>query len=194
LAGVLHAIGRGLEWLFARPARWIYHHLLVHIGHGFQLAFGNWWPVALGVLALGAGVVVGLLLVRRRARISARSAAIPGVGGQGEDPDELERLAIGAEDAGDHERAVRLRFRAGLVRLARQGVIANQDSQTDRQLSVRLHSPTFDALAVRHEVIVYGRQPATEHDVEAARHDWPRALTEALSGSGDTNSGGPPSP
>ncbi len=193
LAGVLDAIGRGLEWLFARPARWLYHHLLVHIGHGFHVAFGNWWPVALGVLALGTGVVVGLLLVRRRARISARTAPTRGIDRQGEDPDELERRALGAEEAGDHEAAVRLRFRSGLLRLARQGVITNQDAQTDRQLSVRLQSPTFDTLAVRHEVIVYGRDPATEDDVAAARHDWPRALAEARSASDDAVGAGAPS-
>jgi hypothetical protein len=179
LAGVLHAVGRALNYALGRPAVWLYHHLLIHIGHGFTSAFGGWWVVVVAVLAVGLGVTVGVLLVRRRARVSAREIASGRTASDRENPDDIEKRADEAESAGDHETAVRLRFRAGLVRLQRKGIIVNQDAQTGRQLSMRLHSPTFDALARRHEMIVYARDSATSVDAATARTSWPRVLSES---------------
>ncbi len=185
LAGVLHALGRALNAALGGPARWLYHHVLLRIGHGFTSAFGGWWIVVVGLIAVGLGVAVGVLLINRRARISARDVASGSIHPAIEDPDELDRRAASAESSGDDETAVRLRFRAGLLRLQRKGVIVNQDAQTGRQLSERLHSPTFDALAGRHEMIVYARDPATPVDAVTARTDWPRVLVEARSGDAD---------
>ena len=179
LAGVLHALGRALNATLGHPARWLYHHLLLHIGHGVKTAFGGWWVVVLGVVAVGFGVTVGVLIVRRRGRISAREQMSGSFGGAFDDPDEIERQASDAENAGDHETAVRLRFRAGLVRLHRRGIIVNEEAQTGRQLALSLHSPTFDALAGRLEMIVYARDAATAADAATARTDWPRVLDEA---------------
>lgn len=179
LAGVLHALGRGLNAAFGRPARWLYHHLLLHIGHGFKVAFGGWWIVVVAAVAVALGVGAGVVIVKRRARISARHRAERSIDVSAEDPDDIDRRAAAAEDAGDHETAVRLRFRAGLLRLQSRGVIAGYDAQTGRQLSARLRSPTFETLAGRHEVIVYGRDPATAADATAARAQWPLVLVEA---------------
>ncbi|HXQ76480.1 MAG TPA: hypothetical protein VN791_08295 [Acidimicrobiales bacterium] len=182
LAGVFHAIGRALNAALGGPARWVYRHLLVHVGHGFRSAFGGWWVVVLGVMAVALGVAVGVLIARRRVRVSARGSTARSTEGGTEDPHEIERRAEMAESSGDHETAVRLRFRAGLLRLQRRGVIVNQDAQTDRQLSVTLHSPTFDALAGRHEMIVYAGDRATSVDAATARAAWPRVLEEFRSG------------
>jgi hypothetical protein len=182
LAGVLHALGRALNWAFGRPARWLYRHVLLHIGHGFKLAFGGWWVVVVGVLALALGVAVGVLIVRRRARISARETESASITTTTDDPDDIDGRAAAAESAGDHETAVRLRFRAGLVRLQRSGIIVNQSAQTGRQLSATLRSPTFDALAGRHELIVYARDPATPADSTTAREAWARVLVESRAG------------
>jgi hypothetical protein len=179
LAGVLHAVGRALNYALGRPSVWLYHHLLVHIGHGFTSAFGGWWVVVVGALAIALGVAIGVVLVRRRARVSARVMATGLALADIEDPDDIDERAAQAESAGDLETAIRLRFRAGLVRLQRKGVIVNQDAKTGRQLSVTLHSPTFDALARRHEMIVYARDRATPADAATARSDWPRVLSEA---------------
>jgi hypothetical protein len=179
LAGVLHAIGRALNAALGRPSRWLYHHVLLHVGHGFKAAFGGWWVVVLGVVAVGLGVAVGVLIVRRRGRISARDRVSGSLGGASDDPDEMEQQASNAESAGDHETAVRLRFRAGLVRLHHRGIIVNEEAQTGRQLAVALDSPTFDALAGRLEMIVYARDAATPADAASARTDWPRVLDEA---------------
>jgi hypothetical protein len=56
--------------------------------------------------------------------------------------------------------------------------LVGSDVQTDRQLSARLRSDTFDALAGRHEVIVFARHPATPADSASARTQWPRVLDE----------------
>ncbi len=183
LAGVIHAIGQAADWAFGRPLRWILHHVLVHIGHGFKSAFGGFWPVVLGILALGVGLLVGTLLIRRRGRISAERGTGQWSAGPGEDVGVLDRRADEAEAIGDHESAVRLRFRAGLLRLKTSGLISEYTSQTRHQLSARLDSPTFDALARRHEMIVYGRAPATSFDAVTARDSWPRVLAEVRTGS-----------
>lgn len=175
-------MGRALNAALGRPARWIYRHLLLHIGHGFSAAFGGWWVLVAGILAVGLGITVGVLVVRRRTTVAARATSSLPIESSTEDPDAIEQRAVDAEGAGDHEEAVRLRFRAGLVRLQRIGLVVNQQSQTGRQLSVTLHSPTFDGLAGRHERIVYAGDDATAEDAVTARTDWPRVLVESRSG------------
>lgn len=184
LAGLFHALGRALNAALGRPARWLYRHLLVHIGHGFQSAFGGWWILVVGILAVGLGVAVGVLVVKRRTKVSIDRSRSLALGLSTEDPDEIEQRAADAEQAAHHEEAVRLRFRAGLVRLQRMGIVVNQQSQTDRQLSVMLHSPAFDGLAGRHERIVYAGDSATAADAATARTDWPRVLVESRPGHG----------
>jgi len=181
LAGVLHAMGRALAYVVGRPARWVYHHLLLHLGHGFKLAFGGWWPVAAFTAAVVAGVLVGVLLVRRRTR-PGRAAGTAKATETEADPDALDRAAAEAEGSGDYETAVRLRFRAGLLRLARRGLLARYDALTDRQLSTQIGSPTFGSLAGRHEAIVFGRDPATALDAADARERWPRVPAEIGAG------------
>jgi hypothetical protein len=133
--------------------------------------FGSWWPLLVLFIALLAGVIVGRILIRRR--------AVPGrkVTGQinmpaDEDPDELEVRARQAERDGDLQAAVRLRFRAGVIRLERMGVVHRAPTRTDRELSRSLHSVTFDALASDLESIVYGGAPATEQQAADALSGW----------------------
>lgn len=181
LAGILHALGRALDAVFGPPLRWLYHHVLLHIGHGFTESVGAWWPLAVAALAVVAGVLAGVVLVRHRTRVQA-----PAVASRGhlsaEDPGALEAEASAAETAGDHERAVRLRYRAGLIRLARQGALVDDGARTDRQLAQLVGSATFGRLARRHERIVYGGEPAVAEDSSTARHEWPRVLVEARGG------------
>lgn len=96
-----------------------------------------------------------------------------------EDPRELDRLADEAERAGDLERALRLRFRAGLIRLVRQGAIPPRESLTSGEIRRLLRIRDFDRLARAFDEVVYGGRRAEPADLEDARARWPRVLAEA---------------
>jgi hypothetical protein len=113
----------------------------------------------------GGGVVV---------ERSARSA-----GEHGPDPRELERLADEAERRGELERALRLRFRAGLLRLARIEAVPQPETLTSRQLVRLLGSEHFGLLARDLDEVVYGGRAASRTDVENARAGWPQVLARA---------------
>jgi hypothetical protein len=179
LAGALHRIGHWLDDLFGPIGRWIEDHLLQPTAHGFKLAFGGWWPYAAGAIAVAAGALAAYLLTKRRARRSAVSSAGGAWHGpQEEDADELEREAAEAERQSELERAIRLRFRAGLVRLEHQGVIEHRDVLTTQQLKRTVNSVTFAGLATDLERIVYGGSTATTESVAAARDGWRRVPDE----------------
>jgi hypothetical protein len=132
---------------------------------------------ALAVLVLlGAGVAAGRG-VRRRARVVA--AEIGGARPVADDPVALERAAREAEAAGDHEQAVRLRFRAGLLRLGAARALAYRPSLTSGEVARQVHSAAFERLAADLDEIASGGRPAGPDDVAAATDGWPRVLEEA---------------
>jgi hypothetical protein len=92
------------------------------------------------------------------------------------DPDELERLAAEAEYRGDLEIALRLRFRAGLLRLAQARVLPARPSLRTFEARRVLRDPRFDRLARDFDEVVYGRRPARPDDLVAAREEWPHVL------------------
>jgi hypothetical protein len=92
------------------------------------------------------------------------------------DPRELDREADEAEAAGDAARALRLRFRAGLLRLGRARVVPLRASLTSGEARRILRLPEFDALARAHDEVVYGGRSAVSADLVAARERWPRVL------------------
>jgi hypothetical protein len=175
-AGVLHAIGHGVWWLIGHPLSWLWHHGLLPVFREIHGGLGNWWPVPAIAVALAVGGLAAWLLLRRRARIAAK-APPPELKIEREDPAELERAAAGAEQRGELELAVRLRYRAGLNRLEAKGIISNRFSRTDGQLRLAVRDPLFDDLADRHQSITYGSQPASPGDVEMAKDAWPKVLS-----------------
>jgi len=92
------------------------------------------------------------------------------------DPDELERRAERAERDGDLAAALRLRFRAGLLRLDRVGLIEFRPSITSGEVSRRLRLEAFARLATRHDEVVYGGRAASDDDLVDARSTWPRLV------------------
>jgi Domain of unknown function (DUF4129) len=95
------------------------------------------------------------------------------------DPSDLERAAEEAERNGELEEALRLRFRAGLLRLERANVIAFHESMTSGEVARKLRSQEFDRIANTFDEVVYGRRPPESPDLRAARDGWPRVLQEA---------------
>ena len=166
---------RFLDWLGER---------LRPLGRPFEWLAG-WIPggasalwTALGVAVIAAAAAFAAWLGRRRGGTVVDSAARAG-DGHGLDPRRLERLAEEAEARGELELALRLRFRAGLTRLARQRSVPSPETLTSRQLVRLLGSEHFGRLARDLDEVVYGGRPATAADVEAARTGWPAVLAGA---------------
>jgi len=135
----------------------------------------------LGVLAALALVAIAALFSREVRRRQARSVAVHGASSPSEaraDARELERLAAAAEGNGDLQEAVRLRFRAGLTRLDDRGAIRMRPSLTTGEVARRLRSQPFERLAGDFDEIVYGGREAEPTDVDVARAEWPRVLSE----------------
>lgn len=183
LAGVLHAIGHGLDVVVGPVGRFLEHRLLHPVATGFHFAFGPWWPLAVAVVAVLVGAAGATLLVRGRSRPRTAGAGTDvAEGPAAEDPRALEAQAEAAEAAGSYGNAVRLRFRAGLARLERDGVVVHREVLTGRQLASELRSVTFDRLSGQHEAIAFGGRPATAADAADARAQWPRVPAEARDG------------
>jgi Domain of unknown function (DUF4129) len=132
--------------------------------------------IALAAAVLLAATTVTSMTIRRRAVAieRARRAALPPT----EDPRALEREAERAERAGEWERAVRLRFRAGLLRLDRRRVIAYRPSLTTGEVARAVRSPAFAEVGQRFDAIAYGGRPARREDAEHARRGWEAVLAK----------------
>ena len=167
LHGVLQWLGDRLRDI-VRPV----HGLGRHIPGGDAVV----WTVIAGIVVALAAIASQRVAARRGGREleRARSARRGD-----EDPRDLEREAEEAERAGEVELALRLRFRAGLVRLGRAKVIPLRDSVTTREVRRILRSREFDELARTFDEVVYGGRAAGRDDVEAARAAWPRVLEAA---------------
>lgn len=166
--------GGALDWLggrlreLARPFEWLGDHIP---GGDFVL-----WTLLAAVVVVLA-VWVSARLVRRRVGAAFASGASSRAGA--DDPRRLEREADEAERAGDLELVLRLRFRAGVLRLAERDVVSDPRSVTTGQLRRRLRSPAFEQIGSAFDEVVYGGRPAQVDDAHAAREGWPRVISEA---------------
>jgi hypothetical protein len=166
---------------FRGPAQWLgdrVHGVTDWIGRRFADVPLLVWAI-IGAVAVALIVARVIAVSRQRMVTASRAGDRPADGVEAEDPDALERDADEAEQAGDLDRALRLRFRAGLLRLGTRGAIAYRPSVTTGEVRRALGSDTFDELARAFENVAYGGQAAAPPDVENARRDWPRVLQEA---------------
>jgi hypothetical protein len=134
--------------------------------------------VVLAMIVAAVSVFVALRLARRRARLRAEAFAGT-MRVESLDPGLLEADADRAEAEGHLERALRLRFAAGLLRLDGRRVIRFTPSLTTGDVARRLGSPDFDHLASIFDEVVYGRRPPTRADIEVSREGWTKVLTGA---------------
>jgi hypothetical protein len=131
------------------------------------------WTMLAAVVVLAAGAVTTTTIRRRAVAIErATAAALPAA----EDPRALEREADQAEREGDWEHAVRLRFRAGLLRLDRRHMIEYRPSLTTGEVARAIGSPAFADVGERFDAIAYGGRPAAREDAEHARRGWAEVL------------------
>jgi hypothetical protein len=136
------------------------------------------WAILAGFV-VGLAVLAAMRLARRRGLHERGGAGAWARGERPEDPQELERLAEEAERRGDLEVALRLRFRAGLLRLGRAQVLELRPSITTVEVRRALRSRRFDRLARSFDEVVYGRRSPRAEDVAAARAEWPLVVEEA---------------
>ena len=134
--------------------------------------------IVLGALVVAAAALAVQRLGRRRGAAAVERLARERRARRA-DPAELEREAAEAERRGELELALRLRFRAGLLRLAQADAIPARESLTSGQVRRLLGSPVFERLAADFDEVVYGERPPGAAELARARADWPRVLEEA---------------
>ena len=151
------------------------------IGRFFARLADNQAAAALAIVVLVALVLLtAVLLVRRKERARVVAADEFGVAkGEPVDPEQLERDASTAEAEGRYEEALRLRFRAGLLRLARNGRLPAGHVEPSSEIARDLDSAEFDALSRTFDAVVYGRRPAQSSDATEARERWRAVLAES---------------
>jgi hypothetical protein len=166
----LHGV---LQWIGDR-FRGIYDWIGAHLGlpWGFEL-------LLLGAFVAGVVLMVLRWGTRPRVRATTESGSTTTEPGGAEDADALERAADEAERAGDLDRAIRLRFRAGLLRLGTCGAIDYRPSITTGEVRHSLGSPRFDGLAVTFDEVTYGGRAADHPAADTARREWPHVLEES---------------
>ena len=170
---------RLLEWLSApvREASEAIGRAVEFVASPLPGGESTFW-VVLSLLVCAVAVVVVTRMARLRTDVTQQLARRSGRG-EALDPRRLERQAAEAERDGELELALRLRFRAGLIRLGLAKAIPLRDSLTTGDVRRRLQQPEFDQLATTFDEVVYGRRPPEERDVEHARTGWPRVLKAA---------------
>ena len=132
------------------------------------------WAVLIAIVGGLAWLIAGRTVRGRAAMAAAAAARVAGT--RAETPGALERRAEEAERRGAHEEALRLRFRAGLLRLDARGVIELRPSLPTGEVARTLRSDDFDRLASDFDAIVYGGRSAGSDDVDAARRGWAKLM------------------
>ena len=127
----------------------------------------------------GAVVLVTWFVARRRGSAGEAGAGPRRADGERADPALLERDADAAEQRGDLDLALRLRFRAGLLRLDGRGAIRYRPSITSGQVARQLRLRDFDDLAITFDAVAYRGRHASSTDVHSARATWPRVVEHA---------------
>ncbi len=152
--------------VLSKPFDWLAQHLP---GGGATV-----W-VLLAAVILGVAAVLASKVARRRSAAAidiARRTRQP----HETDPAALEREADDAERRGELERALRLRFRAGLLRLSRAEAIPPERSLTSGEVRRVLGIPEFDGLSRSFDEVVYGRRSPSTADIEESRQAWRTVL------------------
>jgi Domain of unknown function (DUF4129) len=165
LHNTLVSIGRAVQDPFSAFGR-----LVNNLGTHFPGGGAGLW-VAAAVLLL---VVTAALTARRAKTRLDRSVAEGSTSSPG--PAQLERAAERAERDGRWDEAVRLRFRAGLMRLGERSGLRNTDTTPNHSLARIVHSERLDQLSDRFDEIAYGGDDATAADADHQRRAWPEII------------------
>ena len=173
-SGVPRPFAGFVRWLGDRlqPIRDLFDDLAVRIPGGRPVL-----ALLLSALVLLAAAALARGSIRRRAAAAVRAARARAP--VRDDPAALERAADRAAAAGEWETAVRLRFRAGLLRLDAQELIDYRPSLTTGEVARAVPSPSFARVGADFDAIAYGGRAGEQADEAAAREGWQRVLGEA---------------
>jgi hypothetical protein len=161
--GVLEWLGGILHTVLGRPYHWLADRV-----PGGETGLDI---VLVALVLAGIACAAWLLSSRTGGAFVERSRSDTDPGATGSGPSALEREADEAERNGDLQLALRLRFRAGLMRLERTGSIP-RGQRTSRELRRALKLVEFDRVSRKFDEIVYGCRAPSPGDLEAARSDW----------------------
>lgn len=159
-----------------RPITWLGQKINDLTSPLFGLFARSRWILALLTVAALVAVVAFATYVGR-GRIQSHQDRRLLEAGPDVDPASLDAAANRAVIGGDHELALRLRFKAGLIRLERAGRIAPSLGRTNGDVRRQLSSESFESLADRFDEVIYGGESATEADDERTRTGWRDVLS-----------------
>jgi hypothetical protein len=132
-------------------------------------------PLVVALAGVALGLVVWAVLRRRGATLVAAEQGWQ-LADPEADPGQLDAEADAAAAAGDHALAVRRRYEAGIVRLARADRIRLTPSTTAGQVASQVAEVEVDALTATFEAVVYGGRSASAADAAEALEGWRRVL------------------
>ncbi|HSJ29235.1 MAG TPA: hypothetical protein VLB67_13590 [Acidimicrobiia bacterium] len=135
-------------------------------------------PVVAAFIAVGIvgafALFVGFRLAGRRASVLQERMVLERLLEIGADPDSFLRDAEAASLAGEHARAIRLRFIGGVLDLGRTGRLRYEPGLTTGGMVEQIDDPAFGELADQFDRVVYGSAGAGADDDERSRNGWDR--------------------
>ncbi len=135
------------------------------------------------VAVLAAAGLLGTTWLRRRAgREQRRRHEAAVAAARPELAADVEAAAERAESQGAYAEAIRLRFRAGLLRLDQRGVLPLDPTMTTGRLQRALRTSDAAAVTRLFDEVVYGGRTATRRDAESAHAGWKAILARRPSG------------
>lgn len=133
-------------------------------------------PFVLGALLVGAGAAGVAWLIGRRSRAAVAAEGAAGLVDPTLDPADLDRRADRAETAGDLARALRLRYQAGLLRLARDGRLVLRPDTTASGAAEQVDDAALHRITATFEAVAYGGRSPSPDELREARADWAAVL------------------
>ena len=170
---ILDRIGRALSAYVQRAINWFNRTVL---GVGEESTGGRFlfWTIVTLMILIVTAVVASRLAKRRSASLAITSRVKDEH--DSVSAEHLERRAGEAFDRQDHEEAIRLYYRAGLIRLGRRGIIEYEESLTSGEAAEMVRLAVFDHIAQTFDGVAYGHRPATADQVAGALSDWETLL------------------
>lgn len=171
LRGVLTWLGDRVRPL-GRPFGWILRQLNKMLPGGGSVV---WIAIVLVMLLIAATLVLRFARARTERAKGGETAR-----GENRTAADLERQADEAEQSGRYGDAVRLRFRAGLRKLADQHAVRIPEQRPNGELVRQLDDASFSALAARFDEIAYASSSGGVTDVLTARDQWPKVIAAGV--------------